>query len=47
MPEICIAINKYEVSWVTWLLICTKFGIDPYKTKDIVLYVNRAAGVEG
>ena len=37
-----VALSKGEVPWVTWQVICVKFGLDPSKTKNIVLYITRA-----
>ena len=37
-----VALSKGEVPWATWQVICVKFGLDPSKTKNIVLYVTRA-----
>ena len=44
--EQCVVLSKHELPWVTWQLICVKFGFDPLKTKDILLYVNRAEVVK-
>ena len=37
-----VTLSKGEVPWPTWQVICVKFGLDPSKTKNIVLYVTRA-----
>jgi hypothetical protein len=28
--------------WTSWQLICVKWGFDPFKTTDVLLYCNRA-----
>ncbi len=42
MSEQCVALNKSELPWTTWQLICVKFKLDPSTTNDILLYTNRA-----
>lgn len=46
MVEQCVVLSKQEVPWSTWQLICVKFNLDPFTTKNITMYVNRAISVE-
>lgn len=43
MVEKCVALSKNEVPWSVWQTICVKFNLDPFKTKNILLYVSRIA----
>lgn len=42
MDEKCICVSRAEVPWVTWQRICVKFGFDPFKTGDVLLYCTKA-----
>ncbi len=35
-----IAINRAEVSWSFWEYLCIKCKADPFKTKEVLLYVS-------
>jgi len=45
MVEQCVALCKDEVPWVTWQMICVKFNLDPFVTKNILMYVSKATPV--
>lgn len=40
--EKAVLLSKCEMPWTSWQLICVKWGFDPFKTTDVLLYCNRA-----
>ena len=41
MKEV-VLLKKNEMPWVSWQIICVKFGYDPFKTNNVLLYIDHA-----
>ena len=42
MNETTVLINRAEVSWSCWEYLCLKCGADAFKTRSLILYVDRS-----